>query len=463
MTIWMPELQGTGPKYRQLGEAIRRAIDDGTLAVGDRLPPQRRLAWALGVTVGTVTRAYSEAERAGWVDARVGSGTYVAEPREQVFSHVRSDRHTDAALDLSLALPPAMTIRDESFRSALAAVQADPAELVQALDYQPEAGPAAHREVMAGWLADLGFDLDPDRLLINQGGMNGIFIALSTLLAPGERVAAERLTYPGLISVAAQLNLKTVALDQDVEGLCVSALAERYRAQPFKALYVMPDCQNPTTACLSEARRRALAAFAIAHDVWLIEDSVQHLPESARGTPLHVLAPEHTVFLFSISKILGGGLRSGVMAVPKRARERLAAGLRNICWMPPPLISSVVCRWIASGDADRVLAAQWQCLAKRAHRVAQALSGIDHALRPGGFYVWIRLPEARRASEVAARLAAAGLTVAVAEVFCLGSEPAPQAIRLCFSAAADDAALDRVLVLLRQVIDVPAAGAWQTI
>ncbi|HBP80586.1 MAG TPA: PLP-dependent aminotransferase family protein, partial [Halomonas sp.] len=78
MTIWVPTLEHiTGPRYRAIAQAIGDAITSGELAPDDKLPPQRRLADALGVTVGTVTRGYAEAEHRGWVSARVGSGTYV--------------------------------------------------------------------------------------------------------------------------------------------------------------------------------------------------------------------------------------------------------------------------------------------------------------------------------------------------------------------------------------------------
>ena len=79
MTIWTPQLSGQGPLYRQLLDAIREDIASGCLPAGQRLPTHRALADRLGVTVGTVTRAYSEAEHQGLLQGRVGSGTYVCD------------------------------------------------------------------------------------------------------------------------------------------------------------------------------------------------------------------------------------------------------------------------------------------------------------------------------------------------------------------------------------------------
>ncbi|HET7313576.1 PLP-dependent aminotransferase family protein [Salinisphaera sp.] len=461
MTIWVPQLSGDGPRYRQLATAIGHAIESSELAPGTRLPPQRRLAHALGVTVGTITRGYGEAERRGWVEARVGSGTYVrAGSRRPAFSHVSATRDDDGVTDLSLALPPADTERDAALARALAGIQGDPRALAHALDYQPEGGLDAHREIYARWMTDLGLPVDAGELIIDQGGMNGIFLALSAL---GGRVAAERLSYPGVISVAGQLGLRLVGLDHDADGLAVDALAARHDQQPFDVLYVMPEHQNPTTARLDEARRRALVDFARERDVWIVEDGVQHLASAERGTPLYRLAPERTVYLFSVSKILAGGLRSGAMRVPPGLRERVATVVRNVSWMPPPLIAAVVGQWIASGDADRQLARQFDELEARRRMVEDALAEFSPCTRAGGFYAWLALPPGQRASRVVERLAEARIRVNPAEAFCVGSEAAPQAIRLCFSAARDRAALADALVRIREVLAAPAPSAWQTI
>ncbi|MAZ35080.1 MAG: GntR family transcriptional regulator, partial [Thalassospira sp.] len=78
MTIWLPNIEGgSGPVYRQIAHAIRSAVNDGSLKPGDRLPTHRDLAYHLGVTVGTITRSYREAERLGLVAGEVGRGTYV--------------------------------------------------------------------------------------------------------------------------------------------------------------------------------------------------------------------------------------------------------------------------------------------------------------------------------------------------------------------------------------------------
>lgn len=465
MTIWVPSLVGDGPKYRQLADAIARAVATGELAAGRKLPPQRRLAHALGVTTGTVTRAYGEAERAGWVEARVGSGTYVRETPTHVqpFGPGPETAGDDSSLDLGLALAPPTPERERGLRRAMAALQSRQASLSEVLDYQPEGGLATHRGCYARWLADQGHKIAADELVINLGGMNGIALSLAALLAPGDRLAIEVLSYPGVISLAQQMQLKTLGVAFDQHGIDVDALARRHQQQPFKALYLMPEHHNPTTVQLSETRRRALAELAIERDFWLIEDDILPVVPDSRCTSLYRLAPEHTIYLASVAKLLGGGMRSGVMRVPPALMTRVNAVLRNQCWMPPPLMASLVCEWIESGDAARLRAWQDEEMAARHALAAEILEGVDYAGRAGGFYIWLPLPAGLRASTLVAQLARQNLAVTPAEAFCVGSEPAPQAIRVCISAAPSRDRLAEGLRILKEALRHPDPTLWQTV
>ncbi|WP_456268725.1 PLP-dependent aminotransferase family protein [Kushneria sp. AK178] len=463
MTMWIPELSESGPRYRALALAIEQAIHEGELAPGEKLPPQRRLADALGVTVGTVTRAYALVEQSGRVSAQVGSGTFVkAEPTAEGFARVIGAPH-EGLVDLGMSLPPPHPERQAALARFMTAMTADPAALDQAINYPLDDSLATPRRHYADWLTAQGLAVDPDELLITQGGTNGITLALSVLLSPGDRLAAEALSYPGVISAARQQSLKTVAVPFDDAGIDVAALAARHERTPFKALYLMPEHHNPTTVQLSEKRREALVALARERDFWLIEDGVMHLPLEARQTPLYQLAPERTIFVFSVAKILGGGLRSGVVRAPTALLVRLRSALRNQCWSPPALVADIAGRWLASGEADRLLAWQFEELEARQAMVREALGDFEITLRRGGFYAWLTLPGEHRAQALVETLEHDGVRVAPAEAFCVGSTAAPQAIRICLSAAPDREALARALEAINRALVQPAPPRWQTV
>ena len=135
MTIWTPELPSQGPRYKALADAIAEAITGGTLSANDKLPPQRRLADALGVTVGTITRAYNEAEQRGLVTARVGSGTYVRDSADSIgFSHIATQAQQNGdSIDLSLSLPPPTPERADGLQRAMKHLSGSTAAMADAL------------------------------------------------------------------------------------------------------------------------------------------------------------------------------------------------------------------------------------------------------------------------------------------------------------------------------------------
>ncbi|TFH87197.1 PLP-dependent aminotransferase family protein [Billgrantia azerbaijanica] len=465
MTIWIPHLVGQGPRYREIAEAIARAVQAGELEPGARLPPQRRLADALEVTVGTVTRAYAEAERQGWVAARVGSGTYVlggetAAPSPFLMTHRPVD---EGMIDLSLSLPPPHPLRAAALGRALQTIANDAELLQRAVDYQDACGVPAHREQLAAWMGRLGMPVDPAALLITQGGQHGLSLALRALTRPGERIAADALTYPGLISAARQAHLKLLPVALDAGGMDLDALERLCSQQPPRLVYVTPDQNNPTGAMLDEARRERLAELARRHEFWILEDGVQYLPAEERGTPLYRLAPEHTLFVFSTSKVLAGGLRIGTLTAPAPLRERLGAALRAQSWMVPPLMVEAVCRWVASDDSERLLAWQTEELGARQRLARERLGDFAVSGRPHSSNLWLPLPFELRSAALQEVLERRGVRVTSAEPFCVGSEPAPQALRLCLSAAASREALTRALDVLVEALEEPPPAPWQTL
>tara|TARA_B100000929_G_scaffold11654_1_gene9695 strand:+ start:127 stop:1047 length:921 start_codon:yes stop_codon:yes gene_type:complete len=297
--------------------------------------------------------------------------------------------------------------------------------------------------------------LNAEELLITQGGQHGISLTLGTLLRPGELVAADALTYPGAISAAQQAHLKVVGIPFDQDGMCMEALEAQCARQPPRLIYLTPDQNNPTGLCLSEARRGQLVAIARRYDIWLLEDGVQYLPVEQRGTPLYQLAPERTLFVFSTAKVLAGGLRMGVLRAPPALLERLAAALRAQSWMVPPLMVDLVCHWVSQPTAHELLAWQTQELAARQHIVTDYLAGYSLSRQPNGSNVWLTLPDGVRALELCERLHQQGVKVTSAEPFCVGSAPAPQAVRICIGAAADQTALKRALAILRASLEQP--------
>jgi DNA-binding transcriptional MocR family regulator len=187
--MWRPRLERqSGPIYRALATAIAADVQAGKLRAGDKLPPQRDLADALGVTVTTVTRGYAEAERRGLVRGEVGRGTFVQPP---AFAPLSASARNLIDLATNALLPQAHAGELKSTLASLVSrTDAD-----QLFNYQPHAGRSEHRAVAAEYLRRLKVPAEAAETILTSGAQHAMAVALATLTAPGDAVLCESLTY----------------------------------------------------------------------------------------------------------------------------------------------------------------------------------------------------------------------------------------------------------------------------
>ncbi|HYC15485.1 MAG TPA: PLP-dependent aminotransferase family protein [Stellaceae bacterium] len=455
MTNWQPELnRQRGPIYRAIADALATDIRAGRLPVGTRLPTHRDLAWNLKVTVGTVTRAYAEAERRGLISGEVGRGTYVR-PVGTTPDHALSREPLGPDfVDLSLNRP--QTGEEPKLVAKGLREIAESPELEELLQYQPHPGRDIDRAAGARWIARGGIAADPARVLVTQSGQNAVASVLSALTQPGDTVAVESLTYPGVRSAASLLSLRLAPVAMDDEGLLPESFAALCRSGSIKALYTLPSLHNPTASVLSLERRRAVAEIAESHGVALVEDDVYGFLLEKPPTPLAALAPERGYYITSTSKSLAPGLRIGYVQVPAEAMERVSAALRATIYMATPLMAALATRWIEDGTADRLVAEKRAEAAERQRLARAILAGVRLTGHPTATHVLLWLPEGWRAEgfEAAARRAGVGVTAATA--FWLGRTNPPNAVRLCLGTPQRRADVARALQRIAGLLARPA-------
>ena len=205
---------------------------------------------------------------------------------------------------------------------------------------------------------------------------------IGALTQPGDTLAAEALTYPGLRALARLLQLRVVPIAMDEQGLVPDALEVVCRAGPVRALVTMPTLHNPTTATMPVARRQALAEVARRHGVLLIQDDVYGFLLDQPLPPLAHYAPQHGIYITSTSKRLMPAFRAGYVTSPLRRSRRLPPQPE------PPFIrrhvdGGIVARWVADGTAERLAAAKRSETRTRNRRAREILSGVElPAIRP---------------------------------------------------------------------------------
>jgi DNA-binding transcriptional MocR family regulator len=439
---------GTGPRYLAIADAIAEAIRGGALTAGMRLPTHRDLAEALGVTVGTVTRGYAEAARRGLLRGETGRGTFVGGESPQILlCHNEDD--DPGVVDLSMTLP--LESLSPSLADALRAIAAAP-DAQRLLEYYPSRGRLADRQAGAQWLRGYGVDVPAEVVAVTVGGQNALAVVLSAMFRPGDAVAVEGITYPLIKTLARRFHLRLVPVEQDQGGMLPEALDEACRLQPVRGVYVMPGCQNPTTARMPDHRRHELADVARRRDLVILEDDAYAMVAGPGPAPLAALAPERTFFIASMSKGVAGGLRVAYLAAPPDHVRAVERAISDMVWMTPPLMAEIARRWIDDGTAERTLAVKRLEAARRSDLTRAMLSGLDICLQKTGYFAWLRLPEPWTSGDFARVAAQSGVLVTPDEAFVVGRRSLPHAVRLSISGPADMEGLRRGLGVIKEIL-----------
>jgi DNA-binding transcriptional MocR family regulator len=439
--MWLPNIESRrGPVYRAIADAIDEDVQNGALRAGTRLPPHRELADHLGVTVTTITRAYTEAARRGLTSGHVGRGTFIRgnEPDE---------RSESAPFDLSInILMPDKEVANLQPRL----FQRRVLPWMQILGYVPAKGHLRHRQSMAAWLARTGLVVDPEHLVLTGGAQHGLASAFSALLKPGDTLLAEELTYAGARALAQQQYLKLRGVPMDAEGLRPDALETACRATRARVLYCMPRLQNPTSAIMSDRRRRQIAALAEKYRLIVIEDDVYGFlsPEKA---PLAALIPQRTVFVTSLSKSLFPGMRLGCVAAPPDILEKVAGAVWATMIMASPIGADLLSSWIEDGTAARI--AEWKRheVAARQSMARRLLDGERMQTHPTSPHIWLQLPARWSADSFVSQARSRGVILNPSTQFVTGDQQ-PRAIRICLGPPRTRAGLEQALAVVRQTL-----------
>jgi len=449
MTIWRPTLaNSTKPLYKQLADAIEQAITNKVLIPQQKLPPQRQLADALGVTIGTVTRGYNEAERRGIVVARVGSGTYVKAQQASVYL---SPNIAEQAYDLRSANAP-MGLQLEMMTSGLAELAAEQSTIKHCLRYQVEDGLPHQKESLVQWLSLRKIHCNEGNLLFTSGGQHGISLALHASCLAGDTVLAEGLSFPGISIACQQQQLRCIGLAMDNDGITPMSLLAAIKQSNPRVLYLTAQFQNPTCTQMSLARKQQILAICQQHQLLIIEDDVQFLPYQDKLPSFYQLDPQNTIYISSFSKSFSGGLRIGYLIANTALREKIKLALRANCWTLPPLTIELVSRWLTNGKMAKLENWLRTEMAERNVILQEVLADFEINYHMHGYNAWLTLPETWRAVDFVGYAEQHNVLVRAAESYAVGRFPAPQNIRLCICAPESKQQLRAALLILKQCL-----------
>ena len=443
LPTWLPRLVAhRGPRFLQIADAVQAAVVDGSLAPGDRLPPQRQLAAQLDVDLTTITRAYDEARRRNLLEGRGARGTYVAAPKVVL----------NPILDLSMNTPPPPedVDFDDMMKQGLSQVlRRTDTQLL--MTYHLGGGSDADRQAGARWLAPMFGQLDPAQVVVCPGAQAAIVGLILALTGPGDVILAEPASYPGLRAAATRFGRRLVAVAADQHGMMPEMLEQACRQHQPALMYLNPTLQNPTAITMPEHRRQVLASIAQRCKVRIVEDDPYWLLAEAPPPPLARFAPEQVLYISTLSKFLTPGLRVAFVLVrDPHEREQLLAALRSFALMVAPLTAALATQWILDGTADRLVAGI-RHEARLRHRMARDILAGRYGGLGDGLHVWLTLPTYWTPSQLAHAAQIEGIAVTPAEAFATGSA-ATNAIRISLGSIRDRGRLQAGLQRLSHLL-----------
>ncbi|MBP5123871.1 PLP-dependent aminotransferase family protein [Pseudomonas protegens] len=414
-------------RYKTIVDHFAQRIRAGQLCPGTQLPTVRALMASEQVALATALRVYHELEAIGLVVGEPGRGTFVRDtslPRGMGL-----EQHPASAASVDLAFNyPSLPGQAESLREGLRAIAAS-GDLDALLHSAPQGGRPHERQTAARHLRNREIRVAAEQVLIVNGAQQGLAVSLLALLQPGDILAVDALTYPGLKTLAQVHRLDLEALPQHNGQMDLDALQALCRRRPVRALYCMPTLHNPLGTVMPLAERRRLAQLAREHDLLLIEDGAYAFLAEPAPSPLQTLAPERTLYISGLSKSVASGLRLGFIVAPLEMIPALERAIRVSTWSTPSLTVTLGCRWIESGLVDSLEEQKRNDARSRQQLARRVLKGCDYQAYGSSYFLWLKLPEGRRADAVVAALEHQGVTVTSAEPFATTAH-VPQALRL---------------------------------
>lgn len=478
------------PLYRQIEAAIRSRIASGELAVGQRLPPERKLAGDLGVDRTTVIAAYRELSADGILDAHVGRGTVVAARRPRL-----NDHGSEGTSIGGIAWDQVLTMQDDddpalaevsalagrhgviSFAGGVPAPESYPAAefrslITEAFDaggssllqYSPPEGLSSLRRELAERMERRGTPVAASGVIVCAGSQQGLYLLARSLIAPGDVVAVESPTYLGALQVFGATGARIVAIPGDRDGMDVERLADLLRRRAVKLIYILPTFQNPTGATMPLARRERLVALARRHGVAIIEDDPYSEIRYGGDAVPSLLELDHApgspvIYLSTFSKVLFPGFRLGWVAAPVAVVERLAWVKALVDLDTNPLVQWAVGEYVRRGLLDEHISMLRQLYLQRRDRMVDAMTkhlGAAVSYRPpdGGFYMWTRFSNGLRSRDVLADAASSGVAFVPGDLFHADGS-GRETMRLAFSAVRPDQ-IDEGIARLAQAAEAAA-------
>ncbi|MFG0720352.1 PLP-dependent aminotransferase family protein [Pseudomonas sp. GLN_6] len=461
---------------RQLYQALRERILDGRLQSRTRLPASRDLASLLGISRNTVTRAFDQLYAEGYIEGRIGAGTYVAElnaaKRPAPAQPLVSTQSPALELLHKHHLNPPLSGAPRAFRVGVPAFDLFPFETWARLSarfwrkpsparlgYGDPAGDWQLRELIAAYLRNSrGLHCDPAQIVVTSGAQQAISLCAQLLVSPGARVAVENPGYRAAGHALAIAGAQLCGMAVDGEGLDVPALAQ---LGDCRLVYVTPSHQYPSGVTLSLARRLQLLEWAERRNGLIIEDDYDGEYRYS-GTPLAPLAAldrqGRVLYVGTFCKIAFPALRLGYLVLPPALAEAFAQRCALDMRHSEIGTQAVMADFIAAGHFQRHIRRMRTAARSRRDALLAGWPADVPGCAPlpvveAGLHLCVRVNSLARECELISAAARVGVEISALSSYWLPGSATPEDQRaglVLGFAAVPEAQINEALAALRQ-------------
>jgi DNA-binding transcriptional MocR family regulator len=417
-----PAGQAAQPLYRRLADHYLTVIQAGTLAPGDRMPSVRHLMRQHEVSLSTALQAWRHLEQGGWLEARDRSGYFVRQPKRTVIEPVTEPavltapaqylgmhqrlseiiakgRQQAIRIDLSSCNCASEQYAVNALKNAtIKALRHNPSILTSVLPYN---GHPAFRAAVARRALRTGIQITADQVVVTQGCIEAINLALRAVAQPGDIIAVESPTFYGVLHALESLGMRALEIPTSpATGISIEALELALRTHDnVKAVLVVPNLQNPLGCTMPEANKASLVALCERHQIALIEDDT-YTELSDSSVPLTALKARdrtgNVIYCASLNKVLAAGMRLGWLTGGKwQARVEM---LKYSQTRANEVLSQIAAAdFMMDGGYDRHLRRMRDYLRGQREKMAEAVAsyfppGTRLTMPHGGIVLWVELP-----------------------------------------------------------------------
>lgn len=371
---WRPQLKkDKGSIHKELTDLLRKDINEGVLLPGTKLPPQRELADFLDINVSTVSRAFKECEQEGLLSSAVGSGTFVA------YSAISAEAmlpHSGKSGTIEMGSLSPVNLSTNILKKVLDEL-VNSTELDHLFEYHFPRKNSWHNEAGARLIGKSGYTPEPESIMFSFGGQNALAAILSGLFRAGDRIGCDPFVFSGLKSLASLYGIRLIPIKTENGEISSSGLMHAVKNENISGLYINPDFQNPTTHIMSEECKDMIARVAVKYDFVVIEDAIFSLLKQTKTSTVQSRAPEQTIHMASISKVIAPGLRTAYISVPEKYRTNVGNALSAINLSISPLSLELSSRLIVSSNLEKLLNESRAYVKRRNSIVDKALAGYE--------------------------------------------------------------------------------------